>query len=216
MLYVVRFSFDQHVPGEAAQTGSFEILVEDGDAERAVEACRQYLTAFVQGDTSGALVGKVVVYIDDIIEVQRELVKPALVNYRVHAAEGFGEIINPLLDGSPQVALYGWGDPEREDHQEPFVTFEPQVKPRKPAATKAAKPAATKAGKPAATKAGKPAATKAGKPAATKAGKPAAKPAATKAAKPAASKPAAKPSKPATKSSKPVTPKRSKPGKPKR
>lgn len=125
MLYVVRFSFDQQQNGQDDKIGSFEVLVEAKTAEEAADACKPYLTKVVQAEKRDAFGGKVVVFLDDIFEINAPLTKPALINFRVHPADGFSEIMNPMLDGPAQVSPYRWGDPEKDDRQEPFMTFEP-------------------------------------------------------------------------------------------
>lgn len=47
-----------------------------------------------------------------------------MLNFRVHRAENFGVIMNPMLDAPPQLDGYTWGDREKEE-PEPFMTFEP-------------------------------------------------------------------------------------------
>jgi hypothetical protein len=125
MLYVARFSFDQQQKGKDDEIGSFEVLVEAENAENAAETCKPYLTAIVQKEKRDAFGGKVVMYLDDLFEVTAPLSTPALINFRVHPADGFSEIFNPMLDGPPEVTPYRWGDPEDENKQEPFMTFEP-------------------------------------------------------------------------------------------
>ena len=64
-------------------------------------------------------------YLDDLFEVKGPLSRPALINFRVHPADGFIEIMNPILDGPPQITPYRWGDSDQEDKAEPFMTVEP-------------------------------------------------------------------------------------------
>lgn len=125
MLYIARFNFDQEQEGKERETGSFEVLVEADSAEKAAEACRPYLTKIVQAQKRDAFAGKVTMHLDDLFEVTGPLARPALINFRVHPADGYSEIGNPFLDGPDQVNPYRWGDPDEEDNLEPFMTFEP-------------------------------------------------------------------------------------------
>ena len=141
MLYVARFSFDQQQKGKDDEVGSFEVLVEAKTAADAAEACKPYLTKVVQAEKRDAFGGKIVLFLDDIFEVKAPLTKPALINFRVHPADGFSEVMNPMLDGPPQVTPYCWGDPEKEDRQEPFMTFEPAPMRVRMEGSKKSKPA---------------------------------------------------------------------------
>lgn len=124
MLYMARFSFDQRQEGKDNHVGSFEVLLEAATVEAAADACKGYLTKLVRKEKRDAFAGNVVLYLDDLFEIEPPLSKPALINFRAQRADGFSEIMNAMLDGAPQVTPYGWGDPEKPDELEPFMSFE--------------------------------------------------------------------------------------------
>lgn len=124
MLYVVRFRFDQQ-DKDRDDTGTFHVLIEATDPENAAEACKRYLTKLIEKQKKDAFAGKVVVFLEDLFELKAPLSRPALINFSVQPTEHYSEIYNPFLDGPSQVTPYRWGDPEKEDEPEPFMTFEP-------------------------------------------------------------------------------------------
>ena len=124
MLYVVRFRFDQQ-DKDRDDTGSFHVLIEAGDVNGAAEACRRYLSKLVEKQKKDAFAGKVVVFLEDLFELTGPLSRPALINFAVHPVENYSEVYNPFLDGPAQVTPYRWGDADKEDDPQPFMTFEP-------------------------------------------------------------------------------------------
>jgi hypothetical protein len=101
------------------------VLLEAESADDAAGASKRYLTKLVEKQKRDAFAGKVVVVLEDLFELKAPLSRPALINFSVHPAENFSEVYNAFLDGPAQVTSYRWGDPDKEDEPEPFMTFEP-------------------------------------------------------------------------------------------
>jgi hypothetical protein len=125
MLYLGRFSFDQHEAAGEDHVGTFEVMMEADSPEQAGDGFRLYLADFAQRKPNELFRGRTVIYLDDVFQVKVPLEKPVLINYASQQqTEETATLHCPMPDDSAAVEAFAWGTPEDHEELEVFLTLD--------------------------------------------------------------------------------------------